>query len=168
MCLPDQDAEILLLDTAIRHVKGKHVNISVLIWILNAELKPLMYENSSLGTDKKGFNDNCNIPNLFLLCLLHCSLKKYMQENCFHQSHFAFWEAVKSGAQCNKSGSQDTHLPYRTQEWTYFVTSGKQLCTADYYYSVWKKLVALCSEFVYLHVCYTARIRLPIDVAPQA
>lgn len=136
MCLSDQDAEILLLDTAIKHVKEKHVNISVPIWILNAELKALMYENSSLGTDKKGFHDNCNIPKLFLLCLLHGSLKNYMQENCFHQSHFAFWEAIKSGAQCNKSGSQDTHLPFLTLEWIYFVTSGKQLCTAECYYSM--------------------------------
>lgn len=51
MYLPDYDAEILLLDTAIKHIKEKQVNISVLIWIPNAELKPLMYESSSLGTD---------------------------------------------------------------------------------------------------------------------
>lgn len=70
--------------TSIAHVEGKHVNISVLIWTLNVELKALMYENSSLGTDKKGFHDYCNIAKLFLLCLLHRSLKKYMQKNCFH------------------------------------------------------------------------------------
>jgi len=37
-------------------MEEKHVNISVLIWTLNVELKPLMYENSSLGTDKKSIS----------------------------------------------------------------------------------------------------------------
>jgi len=72
------------LDTAIKDIEEKHVNISVMIWTLNVELNALVYENSSLGTDKKGIHDDCNIPNLFLLCLLHISLKKYMQKNCFH------------------------------------------------------------------------------------
>lgn len=84
MCSSEQDVQILLLDTATKHVEEKHVNISVLIWTLNVELKALMYENSSLGTDKKGFHDDCNIPKLFLLCLLHHSLKKYIRKNCFH------------------------------------------------------------------------------------
>lgn len=79
------------MDTAIKHIEQKHVNISVLVWTVNVELKAITYENSSLGMDKIGLHDYCNIPVIPTMFLAQLSKEIYTKE-------FHFGETIKCSA----------------------------------------------------------------------